>query len=166
MPNNGTLFIISSIVLIIGIAFVAITQYLSKYRQRLTGSSVSCPPGEIEESETEDKRLLERISLKWPVVLEKDDEKTETQTTNICISGAFILHSSPLDIGERFNITLNIPEHPEITLEGEVVWNNSNVPEDKVVSRGMGIRFIRLSRENREKLNQILDVSRKKEQVD
>jgi hypothetical protein len=36
------------------------------------------------------------------------------------------------------------------------VWSNSNVPEDKVINRGMGIKFIENSDENRNGLNQVI----------
>jgi hypothetical protein len=41
-------------------------------------------------------------------------------------------------------------------LNAEVVWSNANVPEDKIVNRGMGIRFINNSDDDRKCLNDLI----------
>lgn len=165
MADNGTLIIISLTVLSIGIAFIAVSNFLSKHRERLINSSVAYSLTETQDSGAENKRQLERVNTKLPVTLEIDGCKTEAQTTNISISGAFVSYSPPLNVGERFNITLDIPDSEEIIFEGEVIWNNTNVPDDKIVSRGMGIRFLRITTENREILNKILRASHEEKAV-
>ena len=43
-----------------------------------------------------------------------------------------------------------------MSLNSEVVWSNANVPDDKIVNRGMGIRFIHNTDEVRESLKTAL----------
>ncbi len=166
MLSNGFLFYSSVLLLLIGIAFVAVSQYLSRHRERLISTSVSYSLTESLEAEGENKRELERQNMKWPVVLETGGKRRECLTINMCISGAFVSCSPPLDVGERVNIAITIPDDQEIVLECEVVWNNSGIPEDRVVSRGMGVRFLGISNESREKLNRILSKQEEKNRTE
>jgi hypothetical protein len=49
----------------------------------------------------------------------------------------------PLQTRERFRILIKSTEKRRILLNAEVVWSNTGIPEEKVVTRGMGIRFIK-----------------------
>jgi hypothetical protein len=40
---------------------------------------------------------------------------------------------------------MTAPNNEPVKASAEVVWSNANVPEDKVVNRGMGVRFIKMS---------------------
>jgi hypothetical protein len=37
------------------------------------------------------------------------------------------------------------PDNEPMKATAQVVWSNANVPEEKVINRGMGIRFIKMS---------------------
>ena len=45
-------------------------------------------------------------------------------------------------LNEKFRMTIDAPNQKPFPLQAEVVWSNANVPDDKVVHRGMGIRFV------------------------
>ena len=47
---------------------------------------------------------------------------------------------------------LDLPDQGALPLTAGLVWSNANVPRDKVVNRGMGIRFMK----NEEKERQLL----------
>jgi hypothetical protein len=45
---------------------------------------------------------------------------------------------------------MNPPHHQAIIATAEVVWSNANVPESEIINRGMGVRFLEISNENRQ----------------
>jgi hypothetical protein len=57
---------------------------------------------------------------------------------------------------EQFQLTISAPSQDPFKLNAEVVWSNINVPQDNVIHRGMGVRFIQNTEENRKRLNHSL----------
>ncbi len=37
------------------------------------------------------------------------------------------------------------PDNEPVIATAQVVWSNVNVPDEKVINRGMGVRFIKMS---------------------
>jgi len=89
-----------------------------------------------------------RIDISWPVEMETSRGNMKAETRHVSISGAFISCQEPLPVNEIFRITIALPKQKLITVNAEVVWSNINVPEDEVVNRGMGIRFVNNSKED------------------
>jgi hypothetical protein len=48
------------------------------------------------------------------------------------------------------------PNRDPLTVNAEVVWSNINVPDEKIVNRGMGIRFIQVTEDDREFLSEMI----------
>jgi Tfp pilus assembly protein PilZ len=61
------------------------------------------------------------------------------------MGGAFICCNDPLPVGTIFGLTLVIQDEEPLAATAKVVWSNVNVPIERVVNRGMGIRFIQMS---------------------
>lgn len=100
----------------------------------------------------EEKRQHPRVELSWQAFLEKSEQRQEVQLKDISLGGAFVICQEPLALQEKFKITFHLPDQEPLELNAEVVWSNANMPRDKVVHRGMGIRFIK----NEEKERQLL----------
>lgn len=126
-------------------------------RRMLPGSSGNNVVN-IFEASHENKRKHERMGINWPVVLDTESGLVDAETKDISLGGAFIICSNPLFPGEKFKITINIPDKNPIKLNSEVVWSNSNVPDEKVIFRGMGIRFIKNRLEDCENLKNTLSM--------
>jgi uncharacterized protein (TIGR02266 family) len=92
-----------------------------------------------------ERRQHPRIDINWPVSMETPEGTIDAQIKNISLGGAFIGCKKPLPIGHAFSLTMTGPDNEPITATAEVVWSNENVPEDKVVNRGIGVRFIKMS---------------------
>ncbi|MGA1825481.1 MAG: PilZ domain-containing protein [bacterium] len=103
-----------------------------------------------------ERRQHERIDVSWPVTMETSKGTISTKTVNVSISGAFVICQNPLPLKEVFAINMNIPHSKDISITAEVVWTNSNIAEDVIVNRGMGIRFINISKEDHRALNNVL----------
>jgi hypothetical protein len=95
-----------------------------------------------------ENRKDSRIDVSWPVEMETSLGKIKAETRHISISGAFIACREPLPLTEQFRITIIISKEKQISINAEVVWSNINIPEDKVVNRGMGIKFVNNSKDD------------------
>ena len=99
-----------------------------------------------------EKRQHQRVELSWQAFIEKAEQSQEVHLKDISLGGAFVICQQPLALQDRFKIIFDLADHGAVQLNAEVVWSNANMPREKVVNRGMGIRF----RKNEEKERQLL----------
>jgi uncharacterized protein (TIGR02266 family) len=92
-----------------------------------------------------ERRQHPRIDINWPVSIETPEGTIDAEVKNISLGGAFIGCKKPLPIGQFFSLTMTAPNNEPVIATAEVVWSNENFPEEKVVNRGMGVRFIKMS---------------------
>lgn len=90
----------------------------------------------------EEKRGHPRLSVSWHATIPTAHGVLNAQLRDISQGGAFAVCPTPLPLSERFDIVIEVPQRPPLTLQAEVVWSNANVPGDAVVNRGMGVRFV------------------------
>ncbi len=95
-----------------------------------------------------ENRRDSRVDVSWPVEMETSRGHIRAETRHVSISGAFIVCQDPLPLNERFHITMVISKQKQVSVHAEVIWSNINVPDDKIVNRGMGIRFINTSKDD------------------
>ena len=100
--------------------------------------------------------VIERFKLECPAIIERSGGFTRVGIKEITLNGAFVTCPRPFPVGEKFQIKI-IPEKASpLSLDADVLWNNQNVPRDQIVSRGMKIRFLQLSEDDRQNLNDIV----------
>ena len=104
----------------------------------------------------EEKRRHPRVAISWQAFIEMSGQTDNVQLKDISLGGAFVVCAEPLALNDRFKISIRIPNRELLLLNAEVVWSNSNVPADRVVNRGMGIRFIENTEKDRHRLNKAL----------
>jgi uncharacterized protein (TIGR02266 family) len=92
-----------------------------------------------------ERRQHPRTDVSWPVTMETPDGIVESRLNNISLGGAFVSCEKPLSVGEIFHLTLIVPDNEPVAATAQVVWSNANVPADKVLNRGMGVRFLQRS---------------------
>jgi len=83
------------------------------------------------------------IETDWPSSIETPDGVVDAVTITFSQGGAFIRCRDPLPIGEIFRLKIYVPDKDPIDTKAKVVWSNVNVPQDRVVNRGMGVQFIK-----------------------
>ncbi|KPK27438.1 MAG: hypothetical protein AMJ61_05700 [Desulfobacterales bacterium SG8_35_2] len=87
--------------------------------------------------------LPHRAEPNWPAIIETASGKTaQASIVSVTHGSAFLKSTTELPIGEKFQVTVTLPDHSSLQLRAEVTWSNMHLPADKVVNRGMGIRFI------------------------
>jgi hypothetical protein len=147
-------FIVTSIGLG-GIFFVGIIIFWFVFgylKKRITAGQPNQGYSAATKNSWEEKRQHPRVEISWQAFLEKAEQNLEVQLKDISLGGAFVICQEPLALQDQFKVIFNLPDHGPLQLNAEVVWSNVNMPRDKVVNRGMGIRFLN----NEENERQIL----------
>lgn len=103
----------------------------------------------------EEKREHPRTDVNWPVSIETAYATIAAEVKNISLGGAFICCKKPLQLRKVFRMTMIGPENEPMTVSAQVAWSNANMPEDKVINRGMGVRFINMSDRHIQLLRQV-----------
>lgn len=103
----------------------------------------------------EEKRKHPRVNVNWRVSMETPDGMVEAEIRNISLGGAFICCKKPLPLGKVFPLTMIGPNDEPVIATAKVAWSNVNVPDEKVVNRGMGVRFIKMSERHIQLVRQI-----------
>ena len=100
--------------------------------------------------------ICPRPELKWSVSAQTGGGIIHGETKDISPQGAFIRCRNPLNLNEVFDMVVNAPGK-SLNVRAEVVWSNIHGPDDKITPRGMGVRFVNMSSEDRRILAQNLD---------
>jgi len=115
-----------------------------------------------------DKRIHERIPTKFLVNCSKTSKDTLLKVRFLAYSkdisdkGIHLVVSKDLQKGDRFNMSLELPDFfLPITTSGEVVWNQESselngVSKENVVFE-IGVRFNRIDLRDKEKLRTFIE---------
>jgi hypothetical protein len=91
-----------------------------------------------------ERRTYPRAEIRWPVTIESARGTIEAKLRNLGIGGAYIHCEETPEAGERISLTIRPPESSVLKVIAEVVWAG------KVLSLGMGVRFVEMSDEDRQ----------------
>jgi hypothetical protein len=91
-----------------------------------------------------------KAKLKWPVSIKANGSSSDGVTLTLSTNGAYIRCAKPLRLYEIFDMILQVPNSDDsIEAEVEVVFSNIYGPDDHISPRGMGVRFLEISSEDR-----------------
>jgi len=107
----------------------------------------------VEFSSRTDMRIQKTLSLTY-----KDDQAfISAYTSNISTGGLFIKTEKPLRLGDQFLLRLQVPALQDpLKISCEVGWLRSATEASAKEPAGMGIKFIEMSKGDREALKQYL----------
>jgi uncharacterized protein (TIGR02266 family) len=117
------------------------------------------PPVNVHQRGGAERRQHPRTDVHWAVSMETSDGTIDAEVKNISLGGAFICCKKPFPIGQVFSLTMTGPENEPVIATAEVVWSNANVPDEKVINRGMGVRFIKMSERHLQLVRQLFQKS-------
>lgn len=103
-----------------------------------------------------DRRTFDRYDVEWAVDCVASDTFLFASITNISAMGIFVRTTEPLATGTRLLLTFAPPGAESFQLEGVVAWINSLRADGDNPNPGMGIRFINLKPEERERLVEVI----------
>ena len=95
-----------------------------------------------------ENRVYPRAKLKWIVLFKVDGKVIEGVTKDISVSGAYVCCAKPLRLNEVVDMVIKTPDK-SLSVKAEVVLSNIYGPDDDIDPRGMGVRFLAISGEDR-----------------
>jgi type IV pilus assembly protein PilZ len=107
----------------------------------------------IDEDDACERRSTERVEVLWSVDCETEDTFLYAAITNISAMGIFVRTNEPLAVGTSVTLRFAPPHASEpFVLGGEVAWVNRVRPRSDNPNPGMGIRFVSLTSDDRERI--------------
>jgi type IV pilus assembly protein PilZ len=103
-----------------------------------------------------DRRNFDRFEVEWAVDCVASDTFLFASITNISAMGIFVKTTRPLRTGTRLVLSFAPPGSKSFKLEGTVAWVNNVRPDGDNPNPGMGIRFVNLKPEERERLVEVI----------
>jgi type IV pilus assembly protein PilZ len=103
-----------------------------------------------------DRREHDRVDVTWAVDCVADDTFLYASIANISQMGIFVRTIEPLEIGTRMNLAFAPPGYESFNLEGAVAWVNPVRAGGDNPNPGMGIRFVGLTLDQRERLVEVI----------
>ena len=103
-----------------------------------------------------ERRCFLRHSVVWSVDCETEDTFLYAKITNISEMGIFVYTTEPLPIGTSLELRFAPADLSlgAFALEGSVQWINPARPS--CPNPGMGVRFVKLTLEDRERLVEVI----------
>lgn len=119
----------------------------------------SLPPGarrSIPPTGVEERRSKDRIPVVWPIDYKDGENFLYSYITNISVMGLFVHSVEPLPRGTKILLSFAPPNEELFTLSGEVAWVNPVREGSDNPNPGMGVRFVDLTDEQRERLVELV----------
>ncbi|MBN2041982.1 MAG: PilZ domain-containing protein [Spirochaetes bacterium] len=101
-----------------------------------------------------EKRQSPRIEKKFKSEVHSQDGMTFSTTIDMSSGGIFISTPEPVEIGSEVNLSIKLSNKEEIEIKGIVRWMDES--EMKHGKAGMGIEFVELNSEQKDKINNII----------
>ena len=111
----------------------------------------------------QERRKSQRIPVEWSGLVRDTKGAALAEVKNIGTNGAFIRPVIPLMPQESFKLQIVVPQKNPLSIRAKVAWLRVSNAVDLTLPCKMGIRFIRVSKGDREFIDAcILQGSRKK----
>jgi hypothetical protein len=94
------------------------------------------------------QHISPRANLRWQVNAVTPKGPVDGVTKSISTREAYVCCARPLRLNEVFHMSINSPEK-SLNVKAEVVWSNRYGPDDEINPRGMGVRFLKISSQDR-----------------
>ena len=101
-------------------------------------------------------RKIPKAKTSWPVTVKHPKGEMEGLITLVNPNGVFILCSKPLKLNEVCWMTISAPSR-SLEAKGLVVWSNIYGRDDKITPRGMSVRFLKISSQDRMFIASVLE---------
>ena len=144
--------------IILALLFFIVVRVISRFKKGALGDTGSKNLPNLQFEVKAEKERRERVQLKCPALIDKSKGVMKVGIKELTTNGAFITCPNPFEIGESFPIKILLNDHDPQTFNAEVVWNNQNVIEEEIVTRGMKVRFLKLTESDRKMINEIISL--------
>jgi type IV pilus assembly protein PilZ len=103
-----------------------------------------------------ERRVFDRYDVEWAVDCVATDTFLYASITNISEMGIFVRTTDPLKLNTKLRLTFAPPGAVSFQLEGCVAWVNCVRENGDNPNPGMGIRFVNLQPDERERLVEVI----------
>lgn len=111
----------------------------------------------VVDQDLSERRTFDRYEVEWSVdCVAQGDTFLYACITNISEMGIFVRTTEPLQIGSKMRLCFAPPGAEAFKLEGAVAWVNPWHDNGDNPNPGMGIRFVNLKPEERERLVDVI----------
>ena len=97
---------------------------------------------------SERSRKISSAKTSWPVTVKQPKGEIDGLITLVNTNGVLILCSRPLKLNEVCWMTIHAPSR-SFEVKALVVWSNIYGRDDEITPRGMRVRFIKISSQDR-----------------
>ncbi|MGD2099909.1 MAG: PilZ domain-containing protein [Desulfobacterales bacterium] len=156
---DGISSIIQGLVLIsiiLALLFVIFWRLVSRYKKQALGDTDRYSMQNLQFEVQAQTAQAERVQLKRPALIEKAAGVMKVGIKELTTSGAFITCPHPFAVGESFAIKILLNQGKTHRFQAEVIWNNQNVIDEEIVIRGMKVRFLKLSEQERKMIQETI----------
>lgn len=122
---------------------------------RSSGVIVAAPAVD-DAASADNRRNFDRYDVEWAVDCVASDTFLFASITNISEMGIFVRTTDPLRTGTRMRLTFAPPGALGFSLEGMVAWVNAVKNDGDDLNPGMGIKFVNLQLDQRERLVEVI----------
>lgn len=92
-----------------------------------------------------------KAPVKWYVLARSSERELDGLTQEISPRQAYIRCNRPFRLNEVVDVVIHAPERI-LEFKAEVVWSNIYGRDDEITPRGMGVRFLRVPKEDQKYL--------------
>lgn len=159
MPMDAKSSIIQGlpfISIILALMFFIFLRMVLRYKKQALGDTDGKNVQHLQFEVRDESAQAERVQLKRPALIEKPAGVMKVGIKELTTSGAFITCPHPFPVGEAFVIKILLHHDKTHRFQAEVIWNNQNVIEEEIVVRGMKVRFLHLSEDERKMINETI----------
>ena len=103
-----------------------------------------------------ERRIFDRYDVEWAVDCVASDTFLYASITNISEMGIFVRTIDPLKLNTKLRLTFAPPGAEGFQLDGCVAWVNVLRANGDNPNPGMGIRFVELQPDERERLVEVI----------
>jgi len=122
---------------------------------KVKGDAVASAPVPVDK--TDERRRSPRVLVDLEVDCASEDNYLFAYITDISATGIFVRTTTPEQPGTHLNLRLSSDDAEALELEGEVIWVNPYRPTTPDnLHPGMGIRFVNLDNELRDRLFELI----------
>lgn len=115
---------------------------MRRCRYRLLPAKPAMLPRMVKRTEPDPAPNAGGEAVSMPARMHLADKNVSVTLRNVGVNIATIACSDPQPLNAEFALTALLATGESATLDARVIWTNRELPEDRVVSRGMRIRLI------------------------
>jgi type IV pilus assembly protein PilZ len=102
-----------------------------------------------------ERRVHRRVLVSLEVDYRCDDTFLFAYITDLSVMGIFVQTTNPHPPGTMLNLRFKPPGHPQLDVEGRVIWINPPRKHDSI-NPGMGVQFVDLTPPQRDQIKELV----------